>query len=288
MFSRPELEQKFDYLFVDEAGQFSLANVIATGCCAKNIVLVGDQMQLSQPTLGTHPGESGKSALEYYLQGHQTIRPEMGVLLNETYRMHPKICRFISDAFYESRLHSHPKTVKQKILFSTNQSDALIKEAGTVFLPIAHEGNRQASEEEAEMIERLVNKLVGQSFFDAQHDRTRPLLLDDVLVVAPFNMQVRMLRQRLGGQARVGTVDKFQGQEAPVVIVSMCASSLEEAPRGASFLLDPNRLNVAISRAQALAIVIASPALTVAKCQSIQEMKLANTFCWLVESAREQ
>jgi predicted RecB family nuclease len=284
VFSRPELEQKFDYLFVDEAGQFSLANVVATGCCAKNIVLVGDQMQLSQPTLGAHPGNSGVSALDYFLDGRPTIPEDRGILLDQSWRMHPNICRFVSDALYESRLNSHPDTQPQRIC-RANQGPTAI-EAGIEFIPVEHEGNRQSSLEEVEQIKRLIESLVGRPYLDFAGAQRERLGIEDILVVAPFNMQVRLLKQHLGNEARAGTVDKFQGQEAPVVIVSLGSSSIEESPRGAHFLLDPNRLNVAVSRAKTLALVVASPAIAVAKCRSIEEMKLANLFCRLVDYAR--
>ncbi len=284
VFSRPELVRKFDYLFVDEAGQFSLANVVATGCCAKNIVLVGDQMQLSQPTLGAHPGNSGVSALDYFLDGRPTIPPDRGILLDQSWRMHPNVCRFVSDALYESRLKSHPDTQLQRICLANRKLIGI--EAGIEFIAVGHEGNRQSSLEEVERVKLLMESLVGCHYFDFAGKKRERLKVEDILVVAPFNMQVRLLKQYLGSDARVGTVDKFQGQEAPVVIVSLGSSSIEDSPRGAHFLLDPNRLNVAVSRAKSLALVVASPAIAFAKCRSIEEMELANLFCRLVDYAR--
>ena len=260
VFSRPELQGAFDYLFVDEAGQFSLANVVATGLSADNIVLVGDQMQLAQPLLGRHPGESGKSALEYLLAGHATIPPDFGIFLNQTWRMHPDICGFISEAVYEDRLHAHPGTSKQHVRLSEDSGGLVSKNAGIVFVPVEHEGNMQGSAEEADVIEKIVAELVGRPVSHFAGDQVTSLTLDDILLVAPFNMQVRLLQQRLGSQARVGSVDKFQGQESHVVIISMCSSTLEDSPRGADFLLDPNRINVAVSRARSLAIVVGSRA----------------------------
>lgn len=283
VFSRPELAGRFDYLIVDEAGQFSLANVVATGCSAKNVVLVGDQMQLSQPTLGAHPGESGKSALEYYLAGHQTIPPDFGILLDQSRRMHPDVCDFISEAIYESRLHSHPNTRKQRIELENSDDNLIEKAAGIQFIPVAHESNSQSSSEEVDVIARIHRELVGRPYVDFDGEGHDELTINDILVVAPFNMQVRMLQHRLGHHARVGTVDKFQGQQAPVVIISMTSSSLDDAPRGADFLLDPNRLNVAISRAKSLAIVVGSPEIAQAKCRTIKEMELANLFCRLID-----
>ena len=287
LFSRPELESAFDYLFVDEAGQFSLANVVATGLCADNIVLIGDQMQLSQPILGTHPGDSGKSALEYLLDGRATIPPDFGIFLNQTWRMHPNICGFISEAIYENRLHAHPGTSKQRLRLSGDRNRPVSMPAGIVYVPVEHEGNSQGSEEEAEAIERIIAELVGQEVSHFNGERTTNLSLDDILLVAPFNMQVRLLKQRLGSQARVGSVDKFQGQEAHVVIISMCSSTLDDSPRGAEFLLNPNRINVAVSRARTLTIVVGSPAILNSHCHSISEMKALNLFCWLVDHAAQ-
>ena len=281
VFSREELQGKFDYLLVDEAGQFSLANVVGTGCCADNIVLMGDQMQLASPVQGAHPGESGMSALEYYLDGAATVPPSYGVLLNQTWRMHPEICGFVSDSIYESKLGSHPNTVKQQIHSKEAESSLVAKPAGIQFLPTSHEGNSQGSVEEVELVGNLFDQLMESGYTDFDGNYYERLEIEDILVVAPFNLQVRMLRERLGEEARVGTVDKFQGQQAPVVIVSMCSSTIDDSPRGADFLLNPNRLNVAISRAKALAVVVGSPKLVATNCGSIKEMELVNLYARL-------
>ena len=285
VFSRPELQGTFDYLIVDEAGQFSIANVIATGLSANNVVLVGDQMQLAQPLQGHHPGESGMSALEYLLEGRATIPPELGVFLEKTWRMHPAICGFISEAVYEGRLQSHANTASQRVHIPDDHDGLITRDVGIVYIPVPHEGNTQASEEEAEAIKTMVDQLIGTPVSRSAGEQDAILTMADILVVAPFNMQVRLLQERLGSQARVGSVDKFQGQEADVVIISMCSSTLEESPRGADFLLDPNRINVAVSRARALTVVVASPSLLRARCQTIKEMELVNLFCWLVDYA---
>jgi len=236
--------------------------------------------------MGTHPGESGKSALEYLLGEHATIPPEYGVFLNQTWRLNPDICRFISEAVYENRLVSHPDTSHQEILLPEGASKILSQGSGIVYVSVSHEGNTQSSEEEAEIIERIVNDLLGHPVKHFGGKDTSSLSLDDILLVAPFNMQVRLLQNRLGDQARIGSVDKFQGQEAQVVIVSMCSSTLEDSPRGAEFLFDPNRINVAISRAQSLVVVVGSPDLLNARCQTIKEMELLNLYCWLLEHAK--
>jgi len=283
VFSRPELEGRLDYLFIDEAGQVSLANAVAMGLSTRNLVLVGDQMQLGQPSQAVHPGESGFSCLEYVLQGHATVPEDLGIFLGVSRRLHPAVCRFISDAIYEGRLTNLPETARHRVIRSPSTT-LVPAEAGTVFLSVEHDGCAQASDEETDLIERIVAELLGRTVID-RHGGPRPMTLNDILLVAPYNMQVRRLRQRLGAGARVGSVDKFQGQEAPVVIVSMCASSLDESPRGAEFLLNPNRLNVAVSRAEALAIVVASPGLMDVRCRSIREMRLVNLLCRLEQYA---
>ena len=283
VFSRPELEGRLDYLFVDEAGQVSLANAVAMGLSARNLVLIGDQMQLGQPSRAVHPGESGLSCLDYVLQGHATVPEDLGIFLGVSRRLHPAVCGFISDAIYEGRLTNLAETARHRVIRSAGTT-LVPAEAGVVFLPVEHEGCAQASEEEVDLIARIVDELLGRTVID-RDGGPRPMTMNDILLVAPYNMQVRRLRHRLGAGARVGSVDKFQGQEAPVVIVSMCASSLDESPRGAEFLLNPNRLNVAVSRAEALAIVVASPGLLAVRPRSIEEMRLVNLLCRLEQYA---
>lgn len=288
LFARDELQRRFDYLFVDEAGQFSLANAVAVGISTRNLILVGDQRQLAQPTLGSHPGESGMSALEYLLNGHETIPPELGVFLNETRRMHPGICGFISDSFYESRLRPHADNSTQRVLPADGGGiDHGLLDAGIVFVPVEHAGCSQDSEHECERIRQLVNQLLQSSVVDAGQQTPRRLTLSDILIVAPFNLQVRKLTERLPQGTKIGSVDRFQGQEAHVAIISLCSSTLEDSPRGADFLLDPNRINVAVSRARTLAIVVGNPRLMAARCQTVREMELVNRLCWLVEHAAQ-
>ena len=281
LFSRPGLQGQLDYLFVDEAGQFSLANTIGTALSARNLVLIGDQMQLAQPTVGTHPGESGQSALDYLLEGRATIPPDLGIFLGTTWRMHPDVCDFISAAIYERRLKPHPDTVRQKICGTGRKGSIITKQSGVVFLAVPHEGNSQCSDEEAEVIKQVAEELLKLQVYDRNGTKPRPITWNDILFVAPFNMQVRRLQQRLGPQARVGSVDKFQGQEAHIVIVSMCSSSIEDSPRGADFLLNPNRLNVAVSRAKTLAVIVGCREIMAARCQSISQLELVNLYCWL-------
>jgi len=278
LFARQELDQQLDYLFIDEAGQVSLANTVAMGVSAKNVILVGDQMQLSQPTQGSHPGRSGLSALEHLLDGVATVPRERGLFLSKTRRMHPDLCRFISDAFYDARLMPGSGNERQCLLLLPNADPALAP-TGLQYVSVEHEGCSQKSEPEAERVHQLYQSLLGQRWND-QEGRVRPIGVDDILVVSPYNMQVNLLRSRLPEGARVGTVDKFQGQEAAVVLISMTTSSGDDLPRQIEFLYSRNRLNVAISRALCLAVIVASPRLLETSCSTIVQMRLVNTLCW--------
>lgn len=281
LFSDAEMNQQLDYIFVDEAGQVALANLVAMGTSAKNIVLLGDQMQLGQPIQGIHPGRSGESSLEYLLNGMATIPAERGIFLGTTWRMHPDVCRFISDAVYDGRLEPEPNNAKQSLLLSDDAHPALMP-TGLRYVPIEHDACSQRSQEEADLVLELVSSLLKQRF-RGKHGKEHPMTLNDILVVAPYNMQVNLLKQVLPAGTRVGTVDKFQGQEAEAVIVSMTTSSGEYLPRYIEFLYSKNRLNVAISRAKCLAIFIANPALMAIRCSTPEEMALVNTLCWVQE-----
>lgn len=283
LFARPDLDQALDYLFVDEAGQVSLANVIAMGVSAKNVVLVGDQMQLSQPIQGAHPGGSGISGLDHLLGGYATVPPERGIFLEVTRRMHPDICRFISDAVYDGRLNSHESTQHQRLNMGASGDPALAA-SGIRFVPVDHAGHGQRCPPEAERLKRAFDALIGREWVN-QDGKRKAIGLDDVLVVAPYNMQVNHLREILPSGARVGTVDKFQGQEAAVVLVSMTTSSGEDLPRNIEFLYSRNRLNVAISRARCLSVIFASPRLLEIQCNTVEQMQLVNTLCWAKEYA---
>jgi predicted RecB family nuclease len=278
LFAREELDQQLDYLFIDEAGQVSLANTVAMGVSAKNVILVGDQMQLSQPLKGSHPGQSGLSALEHLLDGAATVPPERGVFLSKTRRMHPDLCRFISDAFYDGRLAAEDGN-EQQCLVLRPDADPALAPTGLRFISVEHEGCAQKSEAEAERVRQLYQSLLGQRWTDRE-GRVRPIGIGDILVVSPYNMQVNLLRSRLPEGARIGTVDKFQGQEAAVVLVSMATSSGEDLPRQIEFLYWRNRLNVAISRARCLAVIVASPRLLETSCSTIEQMRLVNALCW--------
>jgi uncharacterized protein len=281
LFSRPEMDSKLDYLFVDEAGQVSLANVVATGLCAKNVVLVGDQMQLAQPTKGKHPGGSGVSGLDYLMGDWATVPPDRGVFLERTWRLHPKLCSFISDAFYDSKLKSADCTQGQTLDLDDDLGGTL-GPFGLRFVSVEHKGNTQRSDEEAALVKEAYSTLLGRPWTN-QNGETREMTMEDILVVSPYNMQVNLLKRTLPPGARVGTVDKFQGQEAAVVLVSMAASDADSAPRGIDFLFEKNRLNVALSRARCLSVVFCSSALLDVVCADLERMTLVNTVCWAKE-----
>ena len=261
LFSRPEFDGALDYLFIDEAGQVSLADALAMGTCARNIVLLGDPLQLGQVLGGTHPGGSEVSVLEHLLGDAGTIPPDRGIFLERTFRLHPDICRYVSEAFYERRLEPDASCVERTTPFGT----------GLRYLPVEHEHRRQESPEEAERVALEVQRLAAAG-------------VDDVVVVAPYNAQVNLLKERLA-DVRVGTVDKFQGQEADVILYSLASSSGEEVPRNLDFLFSRNRLNVAISRARCLAYLVCSPRLLEVDCRTVEHMRLANALCRFVELA---
>ena len=282
-FSAAGMRGKLDYLFVDEAGQVSVANLIGMAASAQNIVLLGDQMQLGQPIQGSHPGESGQSSLAYLLQGQATIPDTLGLFLGTTWRLHPQLCYFISDTMYDGRLQAAARTAQRIIRVPQTGAHIIRQEAGLVFVPVQHEGNSQGSDEEVGLIQEIVAELLGRELTDEDGQTVGVVGFENILCVAPYNMQVRKLQTALGPQARVGSVDKFQGQEAAVVIVSMCASQGESSPRGIEFLFNRNRLNVALSRARSLAIVVANPGLSQTRCSTVANMALVNLFCRVME-----
>ena len=282
LWARPEAQDSVDALFVDEAAQMSLANVLAISHAAPNLVLLGDPQQLDQPTQGTHPDGTGVSALAHLLGERQTIGERQGLFMEETWRMHPDVCAYTSEAFYEGKLNSRDGLHKQSVI-----SAGPIAGTGLRFLPVEHAGNQSHSDEEADVVAALVRGLVdGRSTWIDQHGCERPITMDDVLIIAPYNAQVSKIQERLPG-ARVGTVDKFQGQEAPVVIYSMATSTPEDAPHGMEFLYSLNRLNVATSRARCISVLVGAPALFAPECRTPRQMRLANGFCRYRELAWE-
>jgi uncharacterized protein len=274
LWARPEAQRSVDVLFVDEAAQMSLANVLAISHAGKSVVLLGDPRQLDQPMQGSHPEGTDVSALDYLLGGEQTIHGERGLFLEETWRLHPDICRFTSEMFYENRLQSRSVLQNQRII-----SAGPVRGSGLRLLPVAHYGNQSSSPEEAERVHALVQNLLDQnSAWVDMEGNVRPLTLSDILIIAPYNAQVFELQERLPG-ARIGTVDKFQGQEAPIVIYSMTTSTHADAPHGMEFLYSLNRLNVATSRARCVCVLVASPDVFEPECRTPRQIQLANAFC---------
>jgi uncharacterized protein len=281
LFAREPMAGAFDTIFIDEAGQMSLADVIAVGTAARNVVLLGDPQQLAHPSQGVHPDGSGVSALDHILDGRQTIPRDEGLFLDTTFRMHPAVSGFISEIAYEGRLVSDPACSVQSL-----ESGKPVGGTGLRHISVEHRGNRTVSREEIAVVADLVKKLVGRQWIDAK-GRSRALRADDVLVVAPYNAQVDRLQVALPVGCAAGTVDRFQGQEAPVVIYSLATSSPEDLPRQMEFVLSRHRLNVAISRARGLAVLVCSPALLSIRCRTPEQMRLANSFCRLVEYSAE-
>ena len=277
LFSRHELDGSLDYVVIDEAGQVALADALAMATSARNLILLGDPLQLAQVSQGLHPQGSGASVLEHLLGEAPTIPEDRGIFLEKSYRMHPDVCAFISEIVYAGRLYSD-----QSAALRTTSSGTGIR-----FVQVEHDGNRAASDEEAGEIAKLIGQL-GQGTFTDCDGSTRRLREDDFMVVAPYNAQVRRLRAALPGGVRVGTVDKFQGQQAPIVFFSMATSSGDDVPRNLAFLFSRNRLNVAVSRAQCLAYLVCSPRLLEARCKSIEDMELVNALCRLAEYAERK
>ena len=265
----------------------SLANVIAMSGTARSVVLLGDPNQLPQVSQGVHPDGSGVSALEHLLGGAATLDDRLGIFLDTTWRMHPDVNAYISETFYEGRLGTHPSTRLQRIV----SEEPLLDGAGIRYVGIDHDGNGSRSREEAAAVADAVASLLGQPWTD-RHGRSKPIGVEDVIVVAPYNAHVALIHGEIerrlapGLRVRVGTVDKFQGQEGAIAIYSMASSSRDDAPRDMDFLYSRNRLNVAVSRARAIALVIASPRLLEANCRTPEQMRLVNALCRLVEEAR--
>ena len=280
LWAKPKALNAVDVLFVDEAGQMSLANVLASSQAGRSVVLLGDPQQLDQPQQGSHPEGANVSALEHMLGEHKTMPPDRGIFLRETWRLAPSICKFTSEVFYEGRLFAHPGLERQVLV-----GVAPFEGAGLWVDAVWHEGNQNSSIEEVDEVDRIVACLLGAGarWIDTKAI-AQPMTADDVLVVAPYNAQVALLEERLGPKGvRAGTVDKFQGQEAPVAIYSMATSVPEDAPHGMEFLYSLNRLNVATSRARCACILVASPRLFEPDCKTPRQMQLANALCRYVE-----
>jgi hypothetical protein len=272
-------EEPFDLLIIDEAGQFALADALAVSMCARNVLLLGDPQQLPQVVQGTHPAGAEASALGHVIGGADIMPASLGYFLDETRRMHPAVCEPVSNLSYAGRLHAHPSAAGRGL-------DGIA--AGLYLAEVDHHGNTTRSAEEAAAVTAIVAGLHGRPWTD--HGTTRPLGDADIVVVAPYNLQARTVTRALDEAGfpgvRVGTVDRFQGQEAPVVITTMTSSSAIDLPRGLDFLLSRNRLNVALSRAQALAILVCSPRLVEADIRTVEEMRLVAGMIGLMTEAR--
>nr|MBA2315465.1 AAA family ATPase [Chloroflexota bacterium] len=274
-----------DVLFVDEAGQFSLANVLAMSAATRSIVLLGDPQQLDQPLRGAHPPGAGRSALAHVLGDLATMPPDHGLFLETTWRLHPELCRYTSEVFYDGRLDPEPHLASQLL-----RAGPSVDGVGVRFHQVPTDGSYDnESPVEADVVARLARSLVegGATWIDPG-GAERPITWDDILIVAPYNAQVGAIARRLPLEARVGTVDKFQGQEAPISIYSMTTSAPELAPRGMDFLYSRNRLNVATSRARCVAVVAASPDLLRVRARTPGQMRLANALCRFVEMASDR
>ena len=285
MFSRPEFFEAMDFIFVDEAGQLSLIDTLALAQAAKNLVLMGDPQQLKQPLKGSHPEGTEASALEHVLQGEKTISKCDGVFLDVTWRMHPAINDYISQLFYDKLLHTKPETANQRL-----EGSSIYREPGLYIEWVAHQGNQNNSPEERAKVASIVNHLLNKNTYWIDCDKQKHQLTPDhIKIISPYNAQVELLQPALPAlQNRIGTVDEFQGQEAPVIIYSMATSTPEDAPRGMEFLYSLNRFNVAVSRARAIFILVASPSLFEPLCKSPQQMQLANSLCRLREMAKKE
>jgi len=280
MWARENFFEAVDFLFVDEAGQLSLIDTIALSHAGKNLVLLGDPQQLKQPQKGSHPEGTEVSALEHILQNEKTIREEQGVFLDKTWRMHPAINRFISELFYDGKLHPMDKNEQQSLDGNTR-----FNKPGIYFETVVHSGNQNSSLEEVEKVKQIVDELLNSQLnWINRSGEKEELTAKNIKIISPYNAQVNALHRSLP-EIQVGTVDKFQGQEAAVIILSMATSTPEDAPRGMEFLYSLNRLNVAVSRAKAVFILVANPALLEPECRSPHQMQLANALCRLKEFA---
>jgi superfamily I DNA and/or RNA helicase len=290
LFTRKEMEGLVEVLFVDEAGQVSLANVVSMGGAASSFVLLGDPNQLPQVSQGIHPDGAEKSALEHLIGSASTIAPDRGLFLPTTFRLHPLVNDYVSEVFYEGRLLPDEANDRQRLGWGGAGETGSVA-AGIRYVPVVHDGNASRSRQEARAVAAEIGGLLGREWTD-RNGMPHRITANDILVVAPYNAHVQAIRQTVfkvtGQTVRIGTVDKFQGQEAAVAIYSMATSSPADAPRDLDFLYSGNRLNVAVSRARSLAILVCSPELLAVSPRTPDQLRLANSLCRLVEVATEQ
>ncbi|MGN7969399.1 TM0106 family RecB-like putative nuclease [Microbacterium sp. 22296] len=277
-----------DLLVIDEAGQFSLASTIAVSLAAQRLLLLGDPQQLPQVSQGTHPEPVDTSALGWIIDGAEVVPPELGYFLARTRRMHPAVAGPVSQLSYEGLLAAHPSTALRRL-------EGV--EPGVHVVPVRHTGNSTCSVEEAAEVARLVAELVGRRWTGAEGgagdsatvQQPRALRPEDIIVITPYNAQQVAVEEALAAQGfadvPVGTVDRFQGKEAVVAILTLAASSGREAPRGLEFLLLRNRINVAISRAMQAAYVVYSPALLDDLPRTPEGVARLSAFARLVDGA---
>ena len=286
LWTSPQMVDGVDVLFVDEAGQISLANVVAVAGSTDSLVLLGDPQQLDQPLQGSHPPGADRSALAHLLGDDATMPPQRGLFLATTWRLHPDLCAFTSEVFYDGRLEPEGHLIQQLVSASPGAGLPIVLGAGPRMVASPSVGADSESPEEAAAVAALARGIVesGTKWID-EHGRMSRLGWSDVLIVAPYNAQVGAIQRLLPAEARVGTVDKFQGQEAPISLYSLTTSTPELAPRGMDFLYSRNRLNVATSRARGVAIVVAAPDLLRVRARTPEQMRLANAFCRFSEVA---
>lgn len=283
LWSRDDMGQQLDYLFIDEAGQMSLAQALAAARAAKNVILLGDPQQLEQPQRADHPEGADVAVLGHLIGEAATIPQDRGLFLSKTRRLHPDVCHFTSEQFYDSRLTSHIDCTRNEIMGGSPFTGS-----GLRLVSVEHVNNQNRSDEEVSAVREIVDLIHGSSAtWRGPDGEIRPVSAEDILIVAPYNAQVDAIALAVGDEARVGTVDKFQGQEAPIVIYSTASSSADDAPRGMEFLYDPHRLNVATSRSKCITIMVASPRLFHPRCKTPRQMKLANAFCRFAELAEK-
>ena len=277
--------EKYDYLFIDEAGQFALYDAIACCASARNIILLGDPMQLPQVTQATHELGAGQSVLEYLIGNENVVDHESGkgVLLDTTYRLRPEICDYTSAEFYEGKLSTDDRCLKREISNGRN---------GLFWIDAKHkEESVNHSLEEAQIVKQVIRGLINQPLYRYSSENESQvedkLQEDDFMIVTPYNAQIHLISQTISHEfphIPIGTVDKFQGKEAPVIIYSMATTSRELVPPGrGDFIYKPNRLNVAVTRAQCLSIIVANRELVEAHASSIHEMRDMNHLCRIFE-----
>ncbi len=277
-FCSKDFDSKFDLLVVDEAGQYALANLLTIAKHSKSILLVGDTQQLAMPTKASHPNNSGQSCLQFLMNGLEVVPNNKGIFLPISWRMAPAINNVVSELFYQGKLKPNTKNSENKIIWeqsSIEKDKSIYPDRGVIFVPVRHQDCSLKSEEEAEKIKQLI-KLLLSSKYKLTSDQEKFISEKDILIIAPFNVQVNYLKHKLNENLKIGTVDNFQGQEALISIFSLTSSSGEDAPRGLDFLLEPNRLNVAISRAKVLSIIVGSPSLAESFCKTNEEVKKLN------------